>query len=100
MHPDVVELRDFYARPLGGMVRRLLAHRIRMRWRRVGGSTLIGLGFATPYLSAFRGEALRLGAFMPASQGALVWPASGPLGAVLVEEANFPLPDASVDNLL
>lgn len=100
MQPDVVELRDFYARPLGGMVRRLLTHRIRARWRRVHGATLMGLGFATPYLGPFRGEALRLGALMPASQGALLWPSSGYIHTVLVEGESLPLPDASVDYLL
>lgn len=100
MHPDVVDLRDFYARPLGGMVRRLLAHRIRARWRRVPGATLMGLGYPTPYLSAFRGEAECLAALMPASQGALMWPATGRLHSVVVEEENLPLPDACVDNLL
>jgi hypothetical protein len=60
MSLDVVELRDFYARPLGVAVRRLLAHRIRTRWRRISGETLIGLGFAAPYLGAFRGEASRM----------------------------------------
>lgn len=100
MHPDVVELRDFYARPLGGMVRRLLVHRIRARWRRTGGATLMGLGFATPFLSAFRGDAMRLGALMPAEQGALMWPRTGPVHSVLVEEETLPLPDACVDHLL
>jgi SAM-dependent methyltransferase len=100
MHPDVVELRNFYAQPLGGMVRRLLGHRIRARWRRVSGMTLMGLGFATPYLGSFRGEATCLGALMPASQGALLWPSSGPVHTVLVEEESLPLPDSTVDNLL
>jgi len=100
MHPDVVELRDFYARPLGGMVRRLLAHRIRARWRRTHGATLMGLGFATPYLTTFRAEAARVGALMPASQGAVVWPSTGAVHTVVVDEENLPLPDASVDNLL
>lgn len=100
MHPDVVELRDFYARPLGGMVRRLLSHRIRARWRRVSGATVMGLGYPTPYITAFRGEAKCLAALMPASQGALMWPASGPLHTVVVEEESLPLPDASVDHLL
>ena len=31
--PSVTELRKFYSRPLGGMVRRLLTQRIRARWR-------------------------------------------------------------------
>ncbi len=100
MQFDVADLRDFYARPLGLMVRRLLAHRIRARWRRVSGETLIGLGFATPYLGSFRGEALRLGAMMPASQGALVWPPAGDKLSVLVDEDHLPLPDNSVDRLL
>ncbi len=100
MHFDVAELRDFYTRPLGLMVRRLLAHRIRARWRRLGQETLIGLGFPTPYLGTFRGEAVRLGALMPASQGALVWPPTGPRMTVLVEEEHLPLSDNSVDRLL
>ncbi len=100
MHPDVVELRDFYGRPLGGMVRRLLVHRIRARWRRTSGATMMGLGFATPFLSAFRGDVTRLGALMPAEQGALMWPATGPVHSVLVEEETLPLPDACVDYLL
>ena len=100
MHFDVAGLRDFYAKPVGLMVRRLLAARVRARWRRLEGETLIGLGFATPYLGTFRGEVERLGAFMPASQGALVWPPTGPRMSVLVEEDKLPLPDNSVDRLL
>lgn len=100
MNSDVAELRDFYARPLGLMVRRLLAHRIRARWRKLKGETLIGLGFTTPYLGTFRGDALRIGALMPVAQGALVWPDNGPRMSVLVEEDQLPLPDNSVDRLL
>lgn len=100
MHSDVVELRNFYARPLGGVVRRLLAHRVRARWRRVHGLTVMGLGFAAPYLGSFRGEAEVLGALMPAEQGALVWPSTGDVHTVLTEEDALPLADASVDRLL
>ena len=100
MQQDVVDLRDFYNRPLGGVVRRLLTSRIRARWRSVQGSQLMGLGFATPYIGMFRGEAARLGALMPANQGAIAWPATGKGHTVLVEEAMLPLADASVDRLL
>lgn len=100
MRPEVTELIEFYARPLGGMVRRILTHRIRARWRRVSGSTMIGLGFATPFLGSFRGEAARLGALMPTTQGAVVWPPTGPVHTVVVEEDQLPLPDNSVDHLL
>ena len=97
---DVVDLRDFYATPLGQMVRRQLGQHIRARWRRLDGATLVGLGFATPYLSAFRSKSARVAALMPASQGALVWPQAGPVLSVLVDEDRLPLPDNSVDRLL
>ena len=81
-------------------MRRLLTQRIRARWRSAQGRQLMGLGFAVPYIGMFRGEAARLGALMPASQGALVWPSSGNVLTVMVDEAMLPLPDASVDDLL
>jgi len=100
MQLAVTDLRDFYLRPLGHLVRRLLLARIRARWRHLEGATLIGLGFCSPYLGAFRGEAQRIGSFMPAGQGALVWPHTSPSLSVLVEEEQLPLPDASVNRLL
>ena len=100
MSLDVLELRGFYNGPLGGIVRRLLTQRIRARWRSAQGRQLMGLGVAVPYIGMFRGEAARLGALMPATQGALAWPASGNSHCVLVDEAMLPLPDASVDHLL
>lgn len=100
MHVDVADLRDFYRSSLGQMVRRIIGQRIRNRWRPMSGGVLMGLGFATPYLSGFRGEATRIGALMPEEQGALVWPSNGRVNAVLVEEDRLPLPDNSVDRLL
>lgn len=81
-------------------MRRLLTHRIRARWRGLHRSTLIGLGYATPYLGAFRGEAPRIGALMPESQGAVVWPRKAPVQSVLVEDVRLPLADGCVDRLI
>jgi SAM-dependent methyltransferase len=100
MQHDVVELRDFYASPLGHVVRRTLQRHIRTRWATVRGDTLVGLGFATPYLAGLRREAGRVAALMPAGQGALVWPREGGVLTALAEEDKLPLPDASVDKLL
>ena len=100
MQMDVKDLRDFYDSPLGVTVRRLLRQRIRERWTRVHGEVVIGLGFAIPYLTPFRGEAAVLGAFMPAAQGVIAWPPNEPRQTVLVEEGALPLPDSSVDRLL
>ena len=100
MHQDIDELLEFYDGRIGSHVRRLLARQIRERWPNVAGMTVMGLGFTTPYLGLFRGEALRLGALMPAEQGAQPWPSTGPLRTLLVEEDMLPLPDSSVDRLL
>jgi SAM-dependent methyltransferase len=100
MHTDIRQLLDFYQSPLGARVRRILAHRIRARWRRATGLTLMGLGFATPYLGSFRGEVARFGALMPSTQGAVVWPGTGPVDTVVVEETSLPLPDNTVDLML
>jgi SAM-dependent methyltransferase len=100
MQLDVGDLQDFYATALGQTVRRLLTHRIRARWRGLHRSTLIGLGYAIPYLGAFRGEAPRIGAFMPESQGAIVWPRKAPVQSVLVEDLRLPLADGCVDRLI
>ena len=100
MHVDVSELRDFYATPLGQVVRRLLMPRIRRRWPVVRGETIVGLGYAAPYLGSLRHDASRVAALMPAAQGALVWPKEGGALTALVEEDRLPLPDTSVDKLL
>ncbi len=97
---DVVDLRSFYATPLGGMARRLIGKKIRVHWPRADGMVVIGLGYAAPYLGSFRREALRLGAFMPAEQGGILWPSRGPVRSVMVEEDRLPLPDNTVDRLL
>ncbi len=100
MHHDVIEIRDFYATPLGHVVRRTLMGHIRRRWASVKGESLVGLGFATPYLAGMRREASRVAALMPAAQGALVWPRDGGVLTALTEDDRLPLPDACVDKLL
>jgi SAM-dependent methyltransferase len=100
MELDVVDLRDFYQTPLGLTVRRIVGGEVRARWRGVRGGMVVGLGYGVPYLGPFRQDATRIAALMPETQGALVWPAAGPLLSVLVEDRQLPLPDNSVDRLL
>lgn len=100
MQLDAARLRDFYRTPLGQVVRRQLVAQIRRRWKSTSGLTVVGAGFATPFLGSFRSEAARAGCLMPARQGALVWPPGGKCHSVLVEEHHWPLPDNSVDRLL
>ncbi|MEL7049997.1 MAG: methyltransferase domain-containing protein [Pseudomonadota bacterium] len=100
MHSDVADLRDFYATPLGHVSRRLISRPIRnaLQGRRL--ETVIGLGFAAPYLGAFRSDARRIGAIMPTRQGALVWPTKGPKQSILADEEDLPLCDNSVDGMI
>jgi SAM-dependent methyltransferase len=100
MQLDVIDLKDFYTRPLGLVVRSLLSPRIRARWSEVKGMRVFGLGFATPYLAPFRGEASLLGALMPAELGAVPWPEQGQSVSALVEETELPLDDESADRIL
>jgi len=97
---DVVDLRGFYSAPLGKVARRFIGRIVRNRWANCIGHSLLGIGYATPYLGVFREEAMRLLAFMPAEQGVVNWPSAGPSASALVETAMLPLPDASIDRVL
>ncbi|RAU24024.1 methyltransferase type 11 [Paramagnetospirillum kuznetsovii] len=100
MWTDVVDLRDFYGASLGQVAQRLIRRQIREIWSDVSGLRVLGLGFATPYLRSFLGEAERVIAVMPASQGVLPWPPEGPGLTTLADETDLPLPDRSIDRLL
>ena len=97
---DVVDLREFYASPLGQVSRRLIARRIRSRWSNVSGGTVLGLGYATPYLDLFREEAGVVIGFMPGEQGVIHWPAEGKSATALVDDVELPLADGAVDYVL
>ncbi|CAA7611572.1 conserved hypothetical protein [Candidatus Terasakiella magnetica] len=100
MWTDVVDLRDFYGTSLGQMAQRLIRRRLRQFWPDTSGMRVLGLGFATPYLRPFLGEAERVMAIMPASQGVLPWPPEGPGLTGLADEADLPLPDRCIDRML
>ncbi|MHA1568153.1 MAG: class I SAM-dependent methyltransferase [Alphaproteobacteria bacterium] len=100
MWTDVVDLRDFYASPLGGAASRALRRRMRVIWPDLGGCRLLGVGYATPYLRAFRDDAERIAAVMPAGQGVLHWPPDGPGQSLLADEAELPFPDNFFDRVL
>jgi SAM-dependent methyltransferase len=100
MSLDVTDLRAFYATALGDVARRVIGSVIAARWPSVVGQSVLGLGYALPYLEARRDEAMRAIAFFPATLGAVGWPAEGPSGAALVESDLLPLPDACIDHAL
>jgi SAM-dependent methyltransferase len=97
---DVVDLRNFYAQHLGVVARRFVGRGIRARWGDARNLRVLGIGYATPYLGLFRGEAERCLALMPAPQGVVRWPSTRPALAALVEEDELPLTDSAVDRVL
>lgn len=100
MYLDVIDLRAFYGGRLGIVARRLIGQRLKERWPSVAGESLVGIGYATPYLRQIGDGAERILALMPAAQGVVNWPREGPNAAALVADDALPLPDASIDRVL
>lgn len=100
MHSDIVDLRSFYASPLGSLAERSITMALSSIWASVPNERLVGLGYTLPWLERFGADAERALAFMPATQGAVVWPATGPVATALVFDEELPLVDASIDRML
>ncbi len=54
MWTDVLDLNEFYSSTQGQMTVRLLRSRLREVWPNVRGETVLGFGYATPFLRPFR----------------------------------------------
>ncbi len=100
MWRDVIDIRDFYHSPLGQTARRMIHKCLLQQWSDIAGQAVLGLGYATPYLSLFRNKAARIIAAMPAQQGVLHWPHDGPGLTTLVDELELPFDDMSFDRVL
>ena len=100
MRRDVLELRDFYAGPLGTAARGVLGRKIGETWGDCAGLDVLGLGYATPWIEAFRLTARRAVAVMPAAQGVEVWPGEGRALSALAHETALPLMNALFDRVL
>ena len=100
MRRDVLQLRQFYASPLGQSARALLSRRLAEAWGGAARLDVMGLGYATPYLEPFRDQARRVLATMPAAQGVEVWPAGEQGLSCLADEAALPYPNALFDRIL
>lgn len=111
MFSDVVDLREFYESPLGQVARRMIRRRLRELWPDVARESVLGLGFATPYLQPFVSEAERVVAVMPARQGIIHWPSKravtggdtmrgGGNRVALADEVALPFPDLFFDRVL
>jgi SAM-dependent methyltransferase len=100
MYRDVVDLREFYQTTLGQVALRQLKRRIREFWPDLTGQSVLGIGYATPYLRPFIGEAERVIAVMPSTQGVVFWPPEGPGLTTLSDESSLPFDDLSFDRVM
>jgi SAM-dependent methyltransferase len=100
MPSDVIDLRDFYQTGLGRVARRMIRRTIRGMWPDLHGMRLVGIGYATPFLSAISADTERTVSLMPASQGVLGWSPDGRNLVALADENELPFSDYSIDRVL
>lgn len=97
---DVVDLRDFYASPLGGSVQRLLARALQQRLQPKSDELVLGLGFASPYLDVLVPQNNVSLSFMMARQGVIHWPQGEMVRSALVDEYDLPLLESVADHVV
>jgi SAM-dependent methyltransferase len=100
MPSDMIDLRDFYQTALGQVARRMIRRTIRTMWPDLHGLRLLGIGYATPYLSAISVETERTVALMLASQGVLAWSPETANVVALADESELPFADYSIDRVV
>ena len=69
-------------------------------WPDLTRQSVLGLGYASPYLRAWQGQAERCVAAVPAQVGAARWPLVSPNLSCTVEEDSLPFPDLYFDRIL
>ncbi len=98
--PDVVELKSFYASPLGQVACQAIRRRLRLIWPQAAGETIIGVGFAAPYLLPFLGKSDICVACMPAAQGVIHWPQGRDNLTLLSDECELPFSTGTVNRVI
>lgn len=102
MYRSVYDLKAFYNSKTGRVVRRVLQKRIRDFWSDLTGMSVMGCGYAVPYLRIFKEESERVFSVMPAGQGVHHWPQTMDEKNLccLSEESELPIESSSVDRIL
>ena len=94
---DVIELGEFYRSDLGRKAARLVGRQLAAFTQPVSGQSVMGLGYATPYLEQLGQKDILQLSFMPASHGVMGWPAGSANRSALVDIYDLPLLESTVD---
>jgi SAM-dependent methyltransferase len=100
MFDTVYDFKSFYNTRYGRMVQRIIRAEIERFWPDTGGMTVLGCGYAAPYVRLFQAQAQSLTLAMPASMGAHIWPRDGKNTVCLSEESELPFETNSIDRIL
>jgi SAM-dependent methyltransferase len=101
MAEDAGAFTQFYASPHGKVVIAALRARLRALWPGMPGASMLGLGYALPYLRIWRTEDRdRTLACLPAQIGPARWPRHRPNLACVAEETRLPFPDLHFHRVL
>ena len=104
MAGDVQATAQFYATARGAVACRLLRQRLVRAWPSLAGLSVLGLGYAGPYLRSWSGEAGRCIAAAPmrarAGTGSGAWPAWSGAMTCATDEGALPFHDLFFDRVL
>lgn len=100
MTTDTQTAAKFYATTRGAVACRQIRDRLVNIWPNVTGLSVLGIGYAAPYLRPWRDSATRCIAASPVQAGAVRWPADGPNLSCTIEEDSLPFPDLCFDRVL
>ena len=100
MTADANMAAHFYDSPRGVVACTLVRERLRATWPSLKGMSVLGVGFAAPYVRSWTGSAARCVVATPASVGTVRWPTiSGNLTCTTEDDA-LPFPDLCFDRVL
>ena len=100
LHPDIVQLKEFYASRLGESVANLIGESLMRLWPDAKGEAMLVVGYGAPYVMPYLTQATPLVIAMQAEQGAAAWPAGAGNRVFLTHDSELPLQNNSIGKVL
>jgi SAM-dependent methyltransferase len=100
MTADAHLVSQFYGSARGAVTARVLRDRLQTMWPTMQNQSVLGIGYAAPFLRLWREDAARCVALTPAHFGAARWPAGKPNLTCTADEDELPFADLAFDRVL